>query len=126
MISFSHLRALFFKPDVTVTADPSSPDPSQIAEGVALAFAAALKEASEKKLLVSRVPGSAVAIGLSSVARKCTVSVVNPDGSEKTAERGLPPFTSGAEESLFMLAAETDDLRLAISPTFPLASYRRV
>lgn len=126
MISFRRIRALFFKPDVTVTADPLAPDAAQIADGIAGTFAAALKEDAPKNLLVSRVPGSTVAIGFSSVARKCTVTVAAPDGSEKTAERKLPPFTSGAEDSLLVLTAETDNVRLVVEPTRPLVSYKAV
>lgn len=124
MISLRHVRALFFRPDVTATADPLSPDPATVADGIALAFSSALKEASPKNLLVSRAPGCTIAIGLSSVARKCTVTIAAPDGSEKTSERGLPPFASGAEASLFVLSSETDNLRLTVFPTRPRASYR--
>ena len=51
------IAPVFFKPDITATADPLAPDPKIPTAGLCAAFALAASRGRSVRLLVSRIPG---------------------------------------------------------------------
>jgi len=113
------LLPVFFRPDVTIVTDPSDCDARVVARGIRQAMHVCLTEGRIFRLLISRVPGSQITIGLNAVRRRAFVTITNKAaGSEEMkSQSALPLFFPGEVATWYRLTGGGDNVRLCFRPS---------
>lgn len=109
---------IFFRPDMTIVVDPSACDARIVAQGIRQAMRICLAEDRLFSLLISRVPGSVVTIGLNAVRQRVFVTIgCEADAAlEMKSQSALPAFLPGEAATWYRLTGGGDNVRLHFRP----------
>lgn len=112
------LIPILFRPDVTIVTDPAERDAQVVARGIRQAMHVCLTEGRIIRVLISRVPGSIMTIGLNAVRQRVFVTLASEvDGTgELKSQSGLPPFLPGEVATWYRLTGGGDNVRLCFRP----------
>ena len=112
------LLAPWFRPDLTVAADPLSPEASPIAQGVAEAVRRCVSEDRPFRLWIAPVPGFRTELRIHAARRTAMAEIFSSSGrSVSRSEARLPAVVPGISQSRFRMERFGDAVRLRFFPT---------
>lgn len=113
------LLPIFYQPDVMIVTDPAdAADARVVARGIRQAMRACLMEGRSIRVLISRVPGSMMTIGLNAVREHVFVTIASEGDelNEQKSQSKLPLFSPGKTAAWYRLTGGGDNVRLCFRP----------